>query len=112
MWRKRCGLPPNGRARMQIGVVVDLDERLQRDAAPLAVVEDRVVVIGNAPRPRIDVVAGIEVTFLRVAAELGVAVAAAQGPVPPTGAAVILEHLYAVAGLAQLIGGDQSGKPG
>ena len=37
---------------VEIGVVVDLHERLERDAEPLAVIEDAVVVIRESARAR------------------------------------------------------------
>jgi hypothetical protein len=40
---------------VQIGVVVDLDERFEADAQALAVVEDAAMVIGNPPRSWIEV---------------------------------------------------------
>ena len=38
--------------RMQIGIVIELNERLERDAEPAAVIQDRMVVVGNPPGPR------------------------------------------------------------
>ena len=98
--------------RMQIGIVIELLERLERHAQPLAVIEQAVVVIGNAPRPGIEVEAGVELAFLRRAAQLGIAVAAAQRPVAAAGAVVELEHLHLVAGLAQLQRRHHAGQPG
>ena len=98
--------------RVDIGVVIDLNERLERDFEALAIIEQRAVVIGNAPRAGIDVEAGIEGAILREAAELDIAVAAAQGPAPPAGAPAIFEDLHFVAGLAQLERRHHAGKPG
>src|SRR5665213_4405927 len=98
--------------RVDIGVVIDLDERLERDFEALAIIEQRAVVIGNAPRAGIDVEAGIEGAILREAAELDIAVAAAQGPAPPAGAPAIFEDLHFVAGLAQLERRYHAGNPG
>ena len=50
--------------RVQIGVVVDLDEGLERDAEPPAVIEQRVVVIGDAPRAGIEIEALVELAGL------------------------------------------------
>ena len=67
---------------MQIGVVVELDEGLERDPETAAIVQDCVMMIGNAPRPRIEIEAGVELARLRRAAELGEDVAAPDRPVP------------------------------
>jgi hypothetical protein len=61
---------------MQIGVVIELDKGLERHPETAAIVEDRIVVIGNAPWSRIEIEAGVELAFLRRSAELGVDVAA------------------------------------
>ena len=98
--------------RMQVGIVVELLEGLELHAQPLAVIEQAVVVIGNPPRPRIEIQAGIEFALLRRTAQLGVAVAAAQRPVAPTGAAVELQYLHRVAGLAQLQRRHHAGQSG
>lgn len=50
--------------------------------------------------------------MLRGTAQLGIAVAAAQRPVPSVGAVVVFKQLHAVAGLAQLEGGAHAGQPG
>ncbi len=54
--------------RVQERVVVELDERLERDPEPAAIIQDRVMMIGNAPRSRIDVEARIELAGLGRAA--------------------------------------------
>src|SRR5262245_48422558 len=87
---------------MQIGIVVELNEGLERDVETLAVVEQRAVVIGNPPWTGIDVESLFELASLRDAAELRKPVAAAQGPVASARARVEFEHSHAVAGLAQL----------
>jgi len=46
--------------RVQEGVVIELIERLERDAEPPAIVQQRAVVIGNAPRARIEIEAVLE----------------------------------------------------
>ena len=61
---------------MQIGVVVELDEGLERDPEAAAIVQDCVMMIGNPPRPRIEIEARVELAPLRCSAELGVDVAA------------------------------------
>ena len=91
-------------AAVQIGVVVDLHEGLELHPERLAVAQHAAMVVGQAPRTGIDVEAGIELAFLGKAAELGVAIAAAQGPVAAAGARVVLEHLHLIAGLAQFVG--------
>src|SRR5215471_21694883 len=87
---------------MQIGVVVELDEGLERDVEAFAVIKQRAMVIGNPPRARIDVQSLLELASLRGATELGEAVTAAQGPVATAGTRVEFKNPHAVAGLAQL----------
>ena len=70
------------------------------------------MVIRNPPRPRIDVQVFVELTVLSKAAQLGVAVAAAQTPVASTRASVVLKHLHLVAGVTQLIGGGHTSHAG
>src|ERR1700730_7082068 len=70
------------------------------------------MVIGNPPGPRIDVESLLEFAGLRDAAEFGEFIAAAQGPVAAARPAVEFQHLDLVAGLAQLQGRGQAGKPG
>ena len=64
-------------AVVDVGVEIELDEGFQCDAQPPAVVEDRMVVVRNAPWARIDVVARREAHVLRGPAQFGVAVSAA-----------------------------------
>src|ERR1700743_3359123 len=87
--------------RMQQRVVIELDERLERDIEALAIIEQRPMVIGNPPWAGIEIKTLIELAGLRRAAEFGKTVAAPQGPVTPTWTAVELQHLDLVAGLAQ-----------
>ena len=93
---------------MQIRVVVDLDERFQRNAEPLAVIEHAAMVVRDPPRAGIDIKVFIELAMLGRPAELGVSVTAAQAPVAATGAAVELQHLHLVAGVTQLVGGGHA----
>jgi len=96
------GLAAECPGRMQERVVVQLLEGLQLDAESLAIIQQPVVVIGNAPRAGIEIKPFVELAFLRRAAQFGVSVAAAQRPVAATCAAVELEHLHLVTGLSQL----------
>src|SRR5207245_212035 len=94
---------PAERARgVEESVVVELVERLERDVEPPAIVEQRAVVIGNAPGAGIDVEPLGELAGLGGAAELGELVAAAQSPVAAAGTVVELQHLDPIARLAQL----------
>lgn len=97
---------------MQQRVVIDLIEGFQRHAELLAVTQHRLVVVRNAPRPWVEIQALVEPAMLRGTAQLGIAVAAAQRPVPSVGAVVVFKQLHAVAGLAQLEGGAHAGQPG
>ena len=98
--------------RVQVGVDVDLIERLERHLEPFGVVEHRVVMIGNAPRSGVDIQTRVELATLLEAAEFGVLIAAAQRPRAPARAMVVLEHLDLVAGAAQFIRCDESGDAG
>ena len=98
--------------RVQQRIVIELDERLERDAEPLAVIEQGAVVIGNPPRPWIEIEAFLKFAGLRRAAEFGEPVAAAQRPVAAAGAAVEFQHLHLVAGLAQFQCRRHAGKTG
>ena len=63
-----------------------LNERLERNAKPAAVIEDGMVVVRDPPRPRIEIEAVVEPAALRGAAELGIRIAAADRPVSTSGA--------------------------
>ena len=97
---------------MEIGVVIELDEGLERDPEAAAIVEDRIVVIGDAPRPRIEIEAGVEFACLRRAAELGEHVAAANRPVPSAGAGIVFEHAHVIAGALKLDRRRHAGEAG
>ena len=90
-----------GACGVQIGVVIELDEGFQRDIEPPAIIEQRTMMIGNPPRAGIDVEPVLEFAFLGEAAELGEAIAAAQGPVAAARARVVFEQLHLVAGVTQ-----------
>ena len=81
-------LAAKGLAAVHVGVVVDLQEGLERDAEPLAVTEHAAVVIRQPPGTGIDVETGIKLALLGYAAQFGEAIAAAQGPVAPAGRAL------------------------
>src|SRR4029077_15667976 len=55
--------------RVQKRIVIELDERLERDTEALAVIEHRAMVIGNSPWARIDIEALLELAGLLEAAE-------------------------------------------
>src|SRR6516164_3129362 len=69
------------------------------------------MVIGNPPGSGIEIQALVETASLLEAAELGKAVAAAQGPAAAACAVVVFEHLHLVADLVQLERRDQAGDP-
>ncbi len=99
-------------ATMQVGVVIDLHEGFERDSKPLAVTEHSAMVIRQPPRTRIDVQVRIKSALLSLSAQLRVTIAAAQRPVAPAGARVVFQYLHLVAGVAQFIGGHESGNTG
>src|SRR5471030_2714517 len=96
-------LAAKGLAAVQIGVIVHLKEGLKTDAEPLGVMHNAVMMIGNPPRPWIDVQVLVEFALLGESAKFRIAVAAAKAPVAPARPAVVLENLNLVAGVAQLI---------
>ncbi len=63
--------------RMQVGIDVELRERLERDVQAPRVVEHRVMMERDPPRTGIEIQPGIELAALAKAAEFGVLVAAA-----------------------------------
>lgn len=91
-----------GIRRVEIGVVIDLDERLKRDAEALAIVEQTAMVERDPPRPGIEIEPGIEAALLHRAVQLDVAVTAAQRPAASASSSRIFKHLDGVAGLARL----------
>jgi hypothetical protein len=101
-----------GCLRMDIGVVVDLEERLQRYLQEPAVVQQGGVMVGNPPGSGVQIEALVELHVLGETAQLGVAIAAVERPVPASGTVVVFEHLDPVAGLAQLIGDAEAGEAG
>src|ERR1700722_4851808 len=97
---------------MQIGVMVELDEGLKRHPETAAIVQDRVMVIRNAPWPGIEIEAGVELAPLRRAAELRIDVAASERPVSSARPEVVLEYANLVAGALELDRRSHSGEPG
>jgi hypothetical protein len=59
------------------------------------------MVIGDAPGAGIEIQPGIEAAFLRLAAQIGDGVAAADGPGAAADAVVVLDQLNFIAGIAQ-----------
>src|SRR3984957_11928008 len=97
---------------MQIGVVIELDEGLEHHPEAATIVQNRIMMIGNAPRPRIEVEAGVELAPLRRAAELRVDVAAPEAPIPPARTRVVLERAHFVPGALELDRRGHSGETG
>ena len=105
--------PPAERARsVQQRIVIELDERLERDVKAFAIIEDRTMMIGNPPRPGIEIKSLLEFAGLRGAAELGKRVAATQCPVAPSRTAIEFQDLNLVARLAQLQRRRHAGQTG
>ena len=68
--------------------------------------------VRQAPGTGVDVQALVELAVLGFAAQFGISVAAAQGPVAAARFRVVFEHLHLVAGLAQLQRSDKAGDAG
>ena len=92
--------------------MIELDERFERDAEALAIIEQRAMVIGNSPWAGIEIEALLEFAGLLEATEFGETVAAAERPVAAPGAAVELQHLDLVASLAQFQRRRHAGETG
>src|SRR4030095_9317351 len=97
--------------RVHISVVVDLDEGLERDAEPLAVIEDRLVVIGNAPGSGVEILPLVKRARLTCAIDLGDAVAAPDRPAAAAGACFAFQQLPPIAGTSELDRCDQTREP-
>src|SRR5271157_3318613 len=97
---------------MKIGVVIELNERLERNAKPAAVIKDCMVVVRDPPGPRIEIEAVVEHAALRWASELAIGVATPDRPVSTSGAVIVLQDLDPVADLAELERRRHSREPG
>src|SRR5271157_1120202 len=97
---------------MQECVVIELDEGLERHPESAAVIQNRVMMIGNAPRPWIDVKARVELAMLGRPAEFRIDVAAPERPVPPAGTKVVFEDLDQAARALKLDRRRHSGEAG
>src|SRR5258706_4332709 len=75
---------------VQIGVVVELHEWLERNAKALAVAQHPAMVVRQPPRTGIDVQTRIKTALLGLSAQLCIAVAPAQRPVSAAGPGVVL----------------------
>src|SRR3546814_7172980 len=82
---------------MEEDIMVELDERLHRHAEVAAIMGQAVVVVGDAPRAGIDVVARRKLHLLHGAVAFGEAVAAAQRIVAAAGAILELQYLDLIA---------------
>ena len=97
---------------MDQGIVVELDKGLQRHAEALAVMQQRAVMVRNAPGAGVQVMAIGELHILGGAAEFRVLVAAIERPVPAAGAVLVFQDLDLVARLLQLIRCKHAAKTG
>ena len=88
--------------RVQKRIVIELNERLERDVETLAVIKHSTMMIGNPPRAWIEIKSLLEFAGLRETAKFGERVAAAQCPVAAARAAIEFQHLNPVTRLAQL----------
>src|ERR1700690_4568681 len=96
---------------MQIGVVVELDERPERHPEAAAIVQNRVMVVRNAPWSGIEIEAGVKLAPLRRAAELRVDVAASERPVSSARTKVEFKNANLVARALELDRRGHSGEP-
>ena len=86
---------------MQQRIVIEFDERFERDVQALAVIKHGTMVIRNPPRTGIKIKSLFEFAALAEAAELDIFVATAERPVSAARAAVEFQNLNLVAGVAQ-----------
>src|SRR5208283_4362045 len=84
------GLAVEGRGRVKIGIVIELNERLESNAKPATVIENCMMVVRDPPRPRIEIKAVVEHAVLRGAAEFSVGIATPNRPVSPSGTGIVL----------------------
>ena len=97
---------------MQQRIVIELNERLQLDVQPAAVIKQRAMMIGNPPRPGIEIEARREIAGLSEASEFLEPVAAAQSPISPARTGIEFQHLNGVAGIAQFKCSGHAGQAG
>jgi hypothetical protein len=101
------------RARsVQKRVVIELNERLEHDVEASAIIEHGTMMIGNSPRPRIEIKSLREFAGLREAAEFGESVATTQRPVAASRTAIEFQDLNLVARLTQLQCSRHAGQTG
>lgn len=103
-------LAAEGFGRMKPGVLVLLHEDLQLHAGALAVVQERAVVMRDAPGADIDVLAVREFAGLTVSAHLAELVTALQRPAASARAALVFEDLHLVSRAPHLERGDHARK--
>ena len=106
------GLAAKRLAVVNEGVVIELDEGFELNTEHLAIMQQRAVMVRNAPGAGIEIIAGLERAGLRDAADFHDLVAAAHGIVPAAGAILIFEHFDSIARALQFIGCDQTGQAG
>jgi len=94
--------------RMQVHLVIDLDERLERQLWALCMVEYALMVIQNPPRPWVQIKPVSKIAVLGGTAEFCITITAPDSPDPTTGAVVAHERLHVVARVPQLEGRDYS----
>ena len=94
---------------MQVCVVIDLDERLERYLQAFGIVEYTLVVIRNAPRPWVQVKPVCKIAVLGGTAEFCITIPAPDSPGSTTRTVVVLEYLHVVARVPQLKRCDETG---
>src|SRR5438874_6184449 len=99
-------------ATMDVCIVVDVNEGFERHPEPFAIIQQRAVMIRNAPRTGVEIESGIEFAALLRATQFREAITASQRPAAAAGALFVFEQLYAIAGLVEFIGRDESRKAG
>ena len=92
--------------------MVKLDERLERDAETLAVIQNGAVVIRDPPRSGIEVETLLELAILPRTAKFCVGIPAPQRPVSASRPVIELQNANIVSGLPQLQCRGHPRKPG
>src|SRR5208337_4830406 len=106
------GLAVEGRGRVKIGIVIELNERLESNAKPATVIENCMMVVRDPPRPRIEIKAVVEHAVLRGAAEFSVGIATPNRPVSPSGTGIVFQELDLVSDPAEFEGGRHPSESG
>src|SRR5690606_5136084 len=95
---------------VQISTVIGLNKGLHLNAKLFAVMENRIVMTWQTPRPTIKIVALFKITSNFFAAKLSIPIATIESPTTTTATILKLEDFDVIARFTQLIRRGQSAK--